>query len=219
MISKWISKDFPYRPGAKRTGDRFGLRKDCIGSPFHAGDDRSGKPDTIVMPFDGTMIWKMADGTQWGSILRLIPDDSPETEIQVAHTVRTDGLSGELCYWMKQGEPLHVKAGALGYSVGAHTHTEWVIKYTKENYAYFAKKGTWIRDNNSLNSEYIGKHCKDYSLNEREYTKRLADQCNTWGIAEANTTFCVRSSLPGYRLPIWGAGSVIIADPMLYLDI
>ena len=58
MIKDWIRKDFPYRPGAGRTGDRFGLRKDCIGSPFHTGDDRAAKPRAILMPFDGTMIWE-----------------------------------------------------------------------------------------------------------------------------------------------------------------
>ena len=218
MIKDWIRKDFPYRPGAGRTGDRFGLRKDCIGSPFHTGDDRSGRPNHILMPFDGTMIWEHCGG-EWGSILRIIPDNNATTEIQVAHTERKDKKLESMNYWLRQGEPLPVVAGNLGFGTGAHSHTVWLIQYNDDNYKFFAKSGIWLRDNNSLNSAYIGEHCRRHKLDEASFTTRFIAQCKTWGITEANTTFCVRGSVPRYRTPAWGNGAVIIADPMLYLDI
>ena len=218
MIQSWIRKDFPYRPGAGRTGDRFGLRKDCIGSPFHTGDDRAALPRAIVMPFDGTMIWEHCGG-DWGSILRLIPDDNTTTEIQVAHTECKDKKLEPLNYWIRQGEPLPVVSGGLGFGTGIHTHTEWLIRYTDENYKFFAKSGIWLRDKQSLNSAYIHEHCTRHGLDEASFITRFIAQCKTWGIIEANTTFCVRGSVPRYKTPAWGNGAVIIADPMLYLDI
>ena len=65
----------------KDRGTGSGYAKDCIGSPFHTGDDRASLPRAIVMPFDGTMIWEHCGG-DWGSILAARPDDNTTTEIQ-----------------------------------------------------------------------------------------------------------------------------------------
>lgn len=218
MIKNWIRKDFPYRPGAGRTGDRFGLRKDCIGSPFHAADDRSGTPKNIVMPFDGTIEWTHCGG-DFGSLLRIIPDDSAETEIQVAHTERKDGKLDALNYWLAQGQEMPVRVGNLGIGTGAHTHTEWLVRATVENMKFFRKQGIWLRDKESLNSAFIHEHCKRYKLDEATFTDRFIYQCKIWGLTEVNTTYCIRGSVPRYRIPQWGNGPVIFADCMLYLDI
>ena len=54
IISAWLTSGKMIEDGYARTfrtvpeqdgqGDRFGLRKDCIGSPFHTGDDRASLP-------------------------------------------------------------------------------------------------------------------------------------------------------------------------------
>ena len=220
MIKDWIRKDFPYRPGAGRTGDRFGLRFGGIGSPYHPGDDRSGNPRRAVMCFDGTMTWKyLSADSAFGSITKMIPDNHKYTELQIAHMVRKDKKLEPLNYWLRQGEELPVIPGDIGLSDGIHTHTEWWIKYTDANYAFFKKQGVCIRDRNSLNTAYIYDHCRKNNLDPASVTERLVNQFNSWGISEAWTTFCIRDFYPAERTPSWGRGAVIIADPMLYLDI
>ncbi len=219
MIQSWIRKDFPYRPGAGRTGDRFGLRLDGFGSPYHPGDDRSGTPRRAVMCFDGTMTWQLLPGSALGSLTKMIPDDSNETELQIAHMIRKDGEKKPLNYWLRQGEELPVIPGDIGLTDGIHTHTEWWIKNTKENYDFFRKTGVCLRDRNSLNTAYIFDHCRKYNLDPSKVSQGIIDQCNSWGLSEIWTTFCIRNYYPVERAPSWGRGAVIIADPMLYLDI
>lgn len=220
MIKDWIRKDFPFRPGAGRSGDRFGLRFGGIGSPYHPGDDREGNPRMALMCYDGTMTWQyLGEDTQLGTITKLMPDNSNETELQIAHMVRKDGEKKSLNWFLRQGEELPVIPGDVGLTDGIHTHLEWWIKYTKDNYEFFKKHGVCIRDRNSLNTAYIFDHCRKHDLDPAKVSQQIIDQCNSWGLSEAWTTFCVRNYYPPERTPAWGRGAVIIADPMLYLDI
>lgn len=219
MISKWIRKDFPYRPGSGRTGDRFGLRSDNFGSPAHLGDDRSRYPNHFVMPFDGKIYWSREEDTAWGSILRIVPKNCKETEIQVAHTVRSDGLNFVLKETYKQGQLLPVIASNLGLTDGVHSHTEWIIKYTDENYEYFKKDGEFIAGEYVINEKYVKDHCDHLRMDYNKTLEALKQQIFIWGIQELYSNFAIRKILPLYRTPQWDEGPVIIADPMRYLDI
>ena len=61
-------------------------------------------------------------------------------EIQVAHTERKDKKLEPLTTGSGKVEPLPVIRRASG-SARDHTHTEWLIQYTDENYKFFAKVG------------------------------------------------------------------------------
>ena len=219
MIKNWIDRRFPYRPGAGRTGDRFGLRSDTLGSPIHIGDDRSGSPDHYVMPYDGRIFWNTEEDTSWGSILRLVPSSSKETEIQVAHSVRRDGLNFPLKEKYKQGQLLPVITGNIGMTTAPHSHTVWLIQYTDENYKYFLNDGEFIADEKKINEKYVKLHCDRVGMDYAKTIDAIKQQIIVWGIREVYTNFAVRKYLPLYRIPQWGEGTVIIADPMLYLDI
>ena len=47
----------------------------------------------------------------------------------------------------------------------------------------------------------IGEHCRRHKPDEASFITRFIAQCKTWGITEANTTFCVRGSVPRYKTP------------------
>jgi len=219
MIKSWIRKDFPYRPGAKRTGDRFGLRHDALGSPAHLGDDRSGDPNHFVMPFDGEIYWSLEKDSAFGSILRIIPLDFGETEIQVAHTIRRDGFKAKINCRYNSGDLLPVITGEIGLTYGPHSHTEWIIKYSDDNYKYFLADGEFIADKEKVNDKYIKAHCEKYGMDTDKTTIYIKQQLYIWGIKTLYTNFAIRDCLPNYRTPQWGDGPVIIADPMKYLDI
>jgi hypothetical protein len=213
-----ISK-LPYRPGAKQTGDRFGLRTDNEGSLFHPGDDRSGSPRLFVMLLTGQIHWKKLPGSAFGSLLQIQPDISDDFEIQVAHTVRTDGLTSPLHKRYKQGQLLPVKTGTLGIAFGAHSHTECIIKYTHENYEFFAKQDTQRARRDSIDKSWLREHCDTCRMDYAESERHIKNQIQNWGIREIWDSFCIREVLPEYRAPRWGQGPVIIVDPKRWFDI
>ena len=219
-IRQFIRDDYPFRPGAAYSGDSFGLRnQDRIGSIYHPGQDRSGKPSHIIMPFDGRIDWSIT-GSQWGSLLRIIPAGFPDAEIQVAHTLRYDGSRASHRGSYKQGDELPVYASDIGLTDGSHTHTELIIKNTAKNYAYFRTDGGLVYDGEKIRDHaWIKAHCFAHKMDYQTVFQRLLMQISAWGISEIWHSFCVRDILPEYRNPQWGEGSVIIADTRRYLDL
>lgn len=218
----FIRTDYPYRPGASYSGDRFCFRKQgYIGSPFHPGTDRAGRPDHIVMPFDGKLSWNHKPGTAWGSCARIVPGENVNCELQIAHTIRHDRSRAAIHnHRYSQGDKLPIVASDIGLSDGAHTHTELVFQYDLGVYDYFAEDGQPIyKDGNIVEEAYIKKHCYRNHLAYTDIIERLFEQIRTWGIAEIWDNFIVRDVLPDYRTPHWGPGRVIIADTRRYLDL
>jgi len=221
-IRQFIRDDYPFRPAAGYSGDSFGFRKQSsIGSPLHPGQDRSGNPDHIVMPFDGKLSWNLKPGTAWGSCARIVPDADVHCEIQIAHTIRHDRSRAAIHnYSYNQGDALPIVAGDIGLSAGAHTHTELVVENTAKHYAYFRTEGGLIYADGAIqNDTIIRKHCFRYNLSYAHVIQRLLEQIHTWGISEIWEHFIIRNALPDYRTPHWGYGSVIIADTRRYLEL
>ena len=213
----------PYRPGVPRTGDRFGLRTDLIGSPIHLGDDRGRHPRHIVMPFDGLLVWSMTGGA-WGSTARLIPDDNPGVEIQIAHTVRRDNGHDDIDKHFKRGDTLPIIAGDIGLSAGVHTHTEIAMRYTDHDYDSLSHDcrlyAGWINDEIFVDDQWIADHCRENNIEEpSDFHDRVEKQIYDWGILELRDGVCIRAKnrFPARRNP-WGT-DVILADPMRWLKI
>lgn len=226
-VLTWIQKHdpdtIPYRPGVPRTGDRFGLRADSIGSPIHLGDDRGRHPRHIVMPFDGILAWSKTGGA-WGSTARLIPDDNTDVEIQIAHTVRRDNGHDDIDQHFKRGDTLPIIAGDIGLSTGIHTHTEFAIRYTDSDYMmlseYSPLRAGWIDGEIFVNDSWIADHCREHDIEDPDDFHDLVEkQVYDWGILELRDGVCIRSRdrFPARRNP-WGT-DVILADPMRWLKI
>ena len=218
----WLRTDYPFRPGAAYSGDRFGFRTvSHVGSPFHPGTDRAGRPDHIVMPFDGSITYSVRPGTDWGSLARIVPATGEGFEIQIAHTIRRDGLRTPLeNQHYTQGAVLPIVAGDIGLSMGAHTHTELLVEHTAKHYARFRTDGGVIyKDGAIQDDKIIREHCNRYGLDYSGVIFRLMDQIHRWSIVEVWKSFIVRSVLPDYRTPHWGSSGVIIADTRRYLDL
>ena len=95
-----------------------------------------------------------------------------------------------------------------------------VVENNAKNYAYFRTDGGVIyKDGEIQNDKIIRGHCKKYNLDYSNVIYRLMDQVHTWAISEIWQSFIVRDTLPDYRTPHWGFGSVIIADTRRHLDL
>ena len=209
-------KEMPFRPGSPYT-QFFGLRSTAIGSPIHLGVDRGREPRTILMPFDGKWIWNNIGG-DWGSILRIIPEDGTKLEIQIAHTTQITNLTEGKA---KKGSVLPIQADEIGLSAGIHTHTEVLIPMTPGNYEWALDRAgcpLYSRTKGFL-EPYIEQHCKTNGLDYIDVRNRAMDQVGRWSIASVYEHVAVRTALPNHRLPHWGSGAVILLDSKEFLQI
>lgn len=228
-LSQWIKTEnpdsIPYRPNVPYTGDRFGLRGSNVGQPLHLGQDRGGNPNHILASFTGKLSWEyLGDDSAWGSIAHLTADSNPEIELQIAHSIRKDGSIEPININIEKGQELPIVAGNIGFSFGAHTHTELIIKHTAKNYAWLRHfGGLHINAEKSIDKEWLTQECSDKGLDYNDTYSRLFSQLGIWGIEEFWKYFAVRNSplfKKGYRKPLnWGANSVLIADSRFFLHI
>lgn len=226
-IFKWIKDQdpltIPYRPGAPFIYDGFGLRRWLnFGSPIHTGPDRGVDPDIILHPFGGPWIWKsLPKDNSFGSLLRLMPYNAVNIEIQVAHTTHEQPKRGARSGYCKKGKQISgVHVGSLGLSSEPHTHTDVLIPMNLENLSYLRGIGSqWVKDGEIVDDEYVSAHCAKWNLSLRDYTIRVVKQISGWGILEAGQHYLVRSGIPSYRTPHWGSGPVIFLDSKYFLEI
>jgi len=199
------TKVIPYRPGAKFTGN-FGLRTHLVGSPMHFGVDRGALPATIRMPFDGTYEWTyLGPHSDAGSLLRIVPDEfRNQLEVQVFHTVHSDPTVRGLRGVLKRNEVLPVVTGDLGFSAGAHTHTEVLLRYDtklhvdlmhEEPFVYFAR--------GNIMEHVVTAHCEGHGLDAAPFIERMRKQAASWQIEELGSMYGIRRAVPLYRRPHW----------------
>jgi hypothetical protein len=213
----------PFRPGASYT-TLFGLRNDqsvlnAGGSPGHLGVDRGEHDRRILMPFDGFVFWKKTGGVT-GSLLQLIPRNYEPVEIQIFHSVRSDGKEDALNIPMKKGETLPIETSNIGLSLGKHTHTEVVIPYSFElDSALKDMLPTKYVQDDIFYTDNIKIHCHTYKLDYNLLRIGLEAQIDSWAIQTLTDIYAVRQELPRYRRPHWGRSATIHVDSRRFLQI
>ena len=198
----------PFYPGAATTAF-FGVRAIVPegASPLHPGTDRSGGTVGLVMPFDGTIYWRVT-GHAAGTVLTLVPDGMDDMELQVFHTFAP--YDAEITLHLRKGDALPVQAGSSGVSTGKHTHAELLFRHSESILDWVSKETTWIVSSldGHVNPAMVPQYLRDAALL----------QVKSWGIIEMSSAHAVRESLPEYRRPAWD-GPTIIADTLRVLDI
>lgn len=219
MISSllsWLEKNppdkMPFWKGAQ-TSTPFGLRTsqyiiEAGCSPGHLGVDRAGgNLKQITMPFPGRVEYTAVGGVA-GSLTRIIPDGLL-MEIQIFHALKVGALKNHYT----TGEMLPIQPHNLGKSYGIHTHTEVLMPYDPGVESWFQSHSLRIGD------EYVLAHCSKHNIDPFIVEKSLARQVKDWGILELWTHYAVRTGVPDYRRPHWGAGHTIHADSLFLLRI
>lgn len=232
-LLKWIQHQdpstMPFRPGAHHTAP-FGLREHNAtiekgGSPGHLGNDRSGTPPEILMPFHvGYEEWKHVGGMA-GSLLTIMPETTATPAIlQIMHTRNNYSKTAPYKHKRKRGETLRAYTSDLGFSVGPHTHTEFIVQSTPYTYSSVMEmvdpsRDVLIYNEKGFAIDVIQDHCKNHDMDFQMVLKRLNVQVNEWDIKELWTTFAVRRRMPLYRTPPWGMGHTIHLCTRTFLDI
>lgn len=220
-LEKWIQDNppekIPYRDGAAYTTG-FGLRQsqevlEMGGSPLHLGVDRGFRPPIIRQPWDGIFDYQVVGGVA-GSILRSHPQ-SLFMELQCFHSHKATVLKGGS--YAEKGFHL-ANAGDLGFSKGAHTHTEIIFPYSEEMIHWLRSNypSSFIVYNNGdelkTNNNLIYDHCEKYGLDSDLVMKKIQQQVPSWQILEVREVYAIRKSMPAYRTPHWGEGPTIHVD-------
>jgi len=221
QFEAWLEENppekMPYRDGARYTTG-FGLResKEVLengGNPLHLGTDRGARPPVIRAPWNGIFDYQITGGVS-GSVLRSYPH-SFQVELQCFHshkaTVLKEGSSVERGFHL-------ANAGDLGFSFGAHTHTEVIFPFNEDlvhwlrsNYpsSYIAY---WNGEEIAMNYKLIIDHCQRHDLDSTMVIARIDTQMKSWGITEMREVYAVRKAMPAYRTPHWGKGPTIHVD-------
>lgn len=219
--------DMPYFHGAPVTSP-FGLRRTPkeldVASPAHLAPDRAHTDCHLVMPFDGSLYWRLTSGVA-GSVLSLNPHGLP-LEIQVFHTRNGTHTSEVSTPSMHKGDILPMAASNLGMSIkvgrqgtGKHTHTLLLFPYDEELHGWLRKGSAAIITNSAVEVDYVIRHCRRYNLLAPTMLEKLRTQIDDWGISEMTNRYAVCDGVPEYRRPEWGRGPVIYVNSMWLLKI
>jgi hypothetical protein len=118
-----------------------------------------------------------------------------------------------------RGDPLPVKPGDLGFSLGVHTHTEVLFETDDELLDWLRVDAASICRDSKLDEDLVRSHCQTHELPFPEVLERCRTQIDVWRITEMTDRFAVRKGVPAYRYPHWGDSETIHVDSKWLLKI
>jgi hypothetical protein len=174
------------------------------------------------MQFDGEIHHViLGPKTAWGTVTRFVPSDGFPVEIHLAHAYLKKGFDAPYKGKFKRGDITPLVPGDMGLTLGVHTHTEGVAKFTDEDLSDMRMTGgDIIIQDSEPNLLHLRAHCKKYKLDEKSFLRAIDKQIAEWGITELGEHYAVRQFLGAGRNTSWRTGQgFILFDTMHYLKI